>query len=133
MTSKSETEVPPKKILVVDDDPNICAIIEDYLIEIGENYGVDKAYNGKEGLDAVSKLKPDLIILDVMMPVMNGFSFLKSLKTNKEYCDVPVIMLTTKSDPPYLEKGLSLQADFYLPKPFKMDNLMSFVNAILKE
>lgn len=131
MTHKNKFKVLKKKILIVDDEPDICEMITRYLERKG--FAVAKAYNGKEGLEAIPKLKPDLIILDVLMPIMDGFSFLQSLKADTKYCNVPVIMLTVKGDTRHLEKGLSLQADFYLPKPFKLDNLMNFINIILKE
>lgn len=133
MTHKNKVKVLKKKerkILIIDDEPDICEMISDYLERRG--FGVAKAHNGKEGLEALPKIKPDLIILDVLMPIMDGFSFLQSLKADTKYCNVPVIMLTVKSDSKDVDKGISLEADFYLSKPFKLDNLMRFVNLILK-
>lgn len=121
--------MPKKNILIVDDDKDVCEAIEQFLKKRG--FIACKACDGKEASVALKKQKPDLIILDVLMPVMDGFEFLQFLKSNVRYSRIPVIMLTVKSDPKHLEKGISLHADFYLPKPFKFDNLMDFINIVL--
>jgi len=120
-----------RTILLVDDEIEVCRIIRDYLEK--KNFKVSEAHNGTEALTALNNFKPDLIILDVIMPVMGGFELLEKLKGDGSYANVPVIMLTVKSDPQHLERGISLQADFYLPKPFKLDNLMNFINLIVKD
>jgi len=120
-----------RTILLVDDEIEVCRIIRDYLEK--NNFKVHEAHNGAEALMAIKGLKPSLIILDVIMPVMGGFELLEKLKSDESYANVPVIMLTVKSDPQHLEKGISLQADFYLPKPFELNNLMSFINLIVKD
>lgn len=119
-----------KKILLVDDEIEVCKVIREYLEK--KKFQVYEAHNGKEALEAIKKIVPDLIILDVLMPVMDGFEVLQKVKRNKSYADIPVIMLTVRSEPEHLNKGISLQADFYLPKPFQLGNLMSFINLIVK-
>ena len=118
-------------ILLVDDEIEVCRVIRDYL-EIN-NFKVYEAHHGAEALEFLKKIKPNLIILDVLMPVMDGFGLLKKLKNNRAYMGIPVIMLTVKSEPKNFGKGISLQADFYLPKPFKLANLRNFINLIVKE
>ena len=120
-----------KKILIVDDEPEICELISQHL----KRKGIDtkKAYDGKKALQIVKKTKPDLIILDVLMPKMDGFELLQYLKSKPSYSQIPVIMLTVKSGPDDLDKGISLGTDFYLPKPFKLENLTQFIEAIIKD
>jgi len=120
-----------KRILVVDDEKDICEMLALYLRR--KSFVIDIAHNGKEAIDFLTKEKPDLIILDVIMPIMDGFELLQSLKKDSAYSLIPVIMLTIKSEPHNVEKGILLQADFYLPKPCKLDNLMDFINIIVKE
>jgi DNA-binding response OmpR family regulator len=119
-----------KKVLVVDDEPQICQLICDYLKKKG--FLTQVAHNGKMAMQFTKESSPDLIILDVIMPVMDGLEFLRCLRLEKDYARIPVIMLTAKSSPEDVEKGISLEADFYLPKPVQFDNLMNFVNLILK-
>lgn len=120
-----------KAILLVDDEIEVCQVIRDYLEK--KTFKVYEAHNGAEALEFLKKIKPSLIVLDVLMPVMDGFELLEELKNCPAYAGIPVIMLTVRSDPQHLGKGISLQADFYLPKPFKLDNLMNFINLIVKD
>lgn len=118
-----------KRILIVDDEAEVRSLISTYLKQ--RNFIIDETENGKEAQEAIKKSKPDLIILDVLMPVMDGFTFLEKLKNNPDYADIPVIMLTVKSESENLGKGILLKADFYLPKPFKLENLMNFIKLLL--
>lgn len=120
-----------RKVLIVDDEIEVRRNVSSYLKR--RRFEVYEARNGVSALKAVKKVKPDLIILDVVMPQMDGFEFLEKLKKDSLYSCIPVIMLTVKSQAEYLNKGISLNADFYLPKPFTLGNLMSFVNLILKD
>lgn len=124
-------KIKTRNILVVDDEPQICELLSGYFQETGFQTSV--AYNGVEALNLLKTTKPDLIILDVLMPKMDGFELLKNLKSNPDYSAIPVIILTAKSDARNVAKGVSLHADFYLPKPFSFDNLMNFVNLLLNE
>ena len=119
------------KILVVDDEPEIRRIIVEHFAP--RRYDVREAANGARAIESIKNTLPDLIILDILMPVMDGFEFLEKIRKNSVYSDIPVIVLTAKSDPPNLAKGISLDASFYLPKPFKLSNLTKFVNLILKD
>lgn len=119
-----------KRVLIVDDEAEVCKAICAYLKR--RKFEVCQAYNGIQALEVIKKTEPDLILLDVVMPQMDGFEVLQRLKSESVYSKIPVIMLTTKSEPKNLNKGIALKADFYLPKPFTFDNLMSFINLILK-
>ncbi len=114
----------------MDDEPGVCDTIASYLRE--RRCDVIAAHNGAHALDVIKDTIPDLIILDVMMPVMDGFQLLEKIRKHPSYSKIPVIMLTVRSEPEYFEKGISLKADFYLPKPFKLKNLNNFINLILK-
>lgn len=120
-----------KTILLVDDEPDMLDTISNYLKERG--FRAELANNGREAVKLLEKVKPDLIILDIMMPVMNGFEFLHFLKTYPQHADIPVIILSAKHDVKAVDKGIFMEAEFYLPKPFAFDNLMSFINVILKK
>lgn len=118
-------------ILVVDDEQDICELIAQYLDARG--FVTIRANSGKEAIAKVKRVTPDLIILDVKMPEMGGFECLQRIKSNPVYSKVPVIMLTVKSDPIDVDKGVLLGADFYLPKPFGLENLFSFIEIGLGE
>lgn len=120
-----------KRILIVDNEPEICDLLSGYLNK--EGFSTDVANNGREALDIIAIRKPDLISLDEVMPVMSGFELLSYLRSKPEYSRIPVIMLTSRSGPHDLDMGITLKADFYLPKPFDLENFMSFVNLMLGE
>lgn len=117
----------PGKILIVDDEKEIADVIGLYLTN--ENFEVLKCYNGKDALDAVEKEKPDMAILDVMLPDIDGFTILQRIR---EQYTFPVIMLTAKTE--YMDKinGLTLGADDYIEKPFNPLELMARVKAQLR-
>lgn len=119
-----------KNILVVDDERDFCDFLTDLLH--GRGFATNVAHNGAEGLEVLRERKPSLIILDAMMPKMGGFEFLNKIKSDPKYSLIPVIMLTAKRGPKSLSKGLDLNVDFYLPKPFDFKNLMEYINLILK-
>ncbi|WP_138160474.1 response regulator [Peptoniphilus catoniae] len=115
------------KILVVDDEKAIAEIIEYNLDQ--EGYEITKAFDGKECLDVFKNKKFDLIILDVMMPKLDGFSVLREVRKTSS---VPVIMLTAKQEEVDKVLGLELGADDYVVKPFSMRELTARVKAILR-
>lgn len=117
----------PRLILVVDDEPRMIRFIRMNL-EL-EGYRVIEAGNGVEALDQVRKHVPDLVVMDVMMPKMDGFETLRLLR---EISTVPVILLTVKSDEEDRIHGLELGADDYITKPFSPRELVSRVNAVLR-
>ena len=125
----NQTRKRKKRILIVDDEPDMRYFVAANLNAKG--FIAETASDGKEVLNIIKKRRPDLIILDVLMPVVDGFTLLHRLKSNASYSKIPVIMLTVKKEPKYLGKGIDMGAEFYLPKPFNFDNLMEFVKVAL--
>lgn len=115
------------KILIVDDEPMIRRILSTRLTMAG--YDVVLATNGEEALDCFKKETPDLVVLDVMMPKMNGLEVCQELRKSTE---IPIIMLTALGDVADRITGLQLGADDYLPKPFSPKELEERINAILR-
>ncbi|MCI0854637.1 MAG: response regulator, partial [Chloroflexi bacterium] len=108
-----------KKIMVVDDEPRLVSIVEAYLKQ--EGFEVQTASNGQEALFAVRESKPDLIILDVMMPEMDGYEFMRHHRMEAE---TPIILLTAKVEEDDKVIGLELGADDYVTKPFRPRELV---------
>lgn len=124
-----------KKILLVDDDPDFVEAVR-VIVESG-GYQVKVAYDGKEGLEAVEEEKPDLIVLDVMMPVMNGHEACARLKGNKETANIPIILLTAVADrvttSTYTHRDmLESEAEDYMPKPVEPAELLELIKSWLK-
>lgn len=117
-------------ILIVDDEKNI-AISVDYLLR-REGFEVSVAHDGEEGLKLIKSLKPDLVLLDVMMPKMNGFEVCEAVKSDPALASVHIIMLTAKGRDAEKDKGLNLGADAYITKPFATRDLVAEVKALLK-
>jgi two-component system alkaline phosphatase synthesis response regulator PhoP/two-component system response regulator VicR len=120
----------PKKILAVDDEGFILRLIGVNLEK--EGYQVITAADGEEALEKSLSEKPDLIILDVMMPVMDGYETLRRLRENKATAAIPVVMLTAKSQDSDVFKGWQSGADLYLTKPFNRSELVSFIKRIFQ-
>ena len=120
--------MPPLKILVCDDERHIVRLIQVNLERQGWN--VVTAYDGKEGLEKVASEKPDLLVLDVMMPYMDGFEVLKSIRKDPATEKLPVIMLTAKAQDKDVFEGYHYGADLYLTKPFNPRELVTFVKRI---
>jgi two-component system alkaline phosphatase synthesis response regulator PhoP/two-component system response regulator VicR len=118
----------PKKILAVDDERAIVRLVQVNLERQG--YEVVTAYDGKEALEKVASERPDLIVLDVMMPYMDGFEVLQQLKKNPETREIPVIMLTAKAQDADVFRGWQSGVDCYLTKPFNPLELTAFVKRI---
>lgn len=118
----------PKKILVVDDEKHIVRLVQANLDRAG--YTVVTANDGKEALQKVADENPDLVVLDVMMPYMDGFEVLQNLRRNPSTRDIPVIMLTAKAQDADVFKGWQSGVDCYLTKPFNPMELLSFVKRI---
>lgn len=117
----------PRLILIVDDDPQVIQFVRMHLER--EGYQVIEASSGLEALDRVREALPDLVLLDVIMPEMDGFETLKLLR---ELSDVPVIMLTVKADRSDRIRGLELGADDYITKPFSPGELSRRIKAVLR-
>src|SRR5206468_9982391 len=117
-----------KKILAVDDERHIVRLVEVNLQRAG--YEVVTAYDGREALEKVKSEKPDLVVLDVMMPYMDGFEVLKHLKADPSTAEIPVIMLTAKAQDADVFRGWQSGVDCYLTKPFNPMELLTFVKRI---
>lgn len=114
-------------ILVVDDDPHILDLVSIQLSQAG--YAITKAKNGEEALDLLEKQDPDLAIVDVMMPGMDGYTLTRKIRANYE---IPVLLLTAKAELEDKEKGFLAGSDDYVVKPFEPKELQFRVNAILR-
>jgi len=117
----------PKKLLVVDDNPELRTLLKSYLKQ--EGYTVATASNGQEALFVARQEKPDLVILDLMMPEMDGYEFMRVFSRE---ADTPVIVLTAKLEENDKVLGLELGADDYITKPFSMRELTARVRAVLR-
>lgn len=119
-----------KKILVIDDEPELVKAITIRLKTSG--YEVVLAFDGLEGLDKVKEIKPDLVLLDIIMPKMNGYEVCKALKDNPETKDLPVIIFTASGQRDLEKKCLSMGAKGVIMKPFEAAELLELVNNLLK-
>jgi len=116
-----------RRILVVDDEPMVREVLVGYLKRDG--YAVDEAKNGSEALELAASAKPDLILLDVMLPEIDGFAVLTRLRQTSS---VPVILLTARADEPDRIVGLELGADDYVVKPFSPREVVARVRSVLR-
>jgi DNA-binding response OmpR family regulator len=117
----------PKKILVVDDKANVRDLLREYMSRQG--FAVVTAVNGREAIYAARHEQPDVILLDIMMPEMDGYEFLRQYRRERS---VPVIVLTAKDEESDAVLGLELGADDYVLKPFRMQELAARVRAVLR-
>lgn len=117
-----------RKILVVDDDEHILRSLTQYL-EL-EDFQVCSASSGPEALKLFAEEKPDLLVLDVMMPGMDGFQVLEKLRGDAETAQVPVLMLTARDQHNDILKGYQMGATSYLVKPFNLDELVDAINEV---
>lgn len=115
------------KILIVDDEPRYVRLMEANLAS--ENYAVLKATNGQEAVESVAQYQPDLVLLDVMMPVLDGFGACERIR---EFSSVPIIMVTARGEENARVRGLDLGADDYIVKPFSATELLARVRAVLR-
>jgi DNA-binding response OmpR family regulator len=116
-----------KKILIVDDEPRYVRLMEANLM--ADSYEVLKAYNGQQALEVVENEKPDLVLLDVMMPVLDGFTTCERIR---KFSTVPIIVVTVKGEEKDRVRGLDLGADDYIVKPFSATELLARVRAVLR-
>ncbi|CAM2838604.1 response regulator transcription factor [Flavobacterium frigoris] len=119
-----------KKILIVDDEPNIVMSLE-YTFK-KNNFEVFIARDGQEALDILEKQLPDVIILDVMMPMVDGFATLEQIKKDKRLQHCKVIFLSAKNKEKDIEKGISLGANLYVTKPFSIKKLVEQVQELIQ-
>ena len=116
-----------KTIMIVDDEKRLVSLVESYLIQQG--YRVVSANNGVEALPVARKEKPDLIILDIMMPEMDGYEFMRE---HRKEADTPIILLTARVEDDERVIGLELGADDYVTKPFRPRELVARIKAVLR-
>lgn len=118
------------RVLAVDDDEDIRYVVR---VNLGlADYEVIEAADGREGLEKAIREHPDLVILDVRMPALDGWEVLQALRADPETRGIPVIMLTVLSDDRYVARGWVLGADFYIGKPFQPPELVAVVTRLLE-
>lgn len=120
-----------KKILIADDEPNIVISLEFLMQHSG--YQVKTASDGEEALRQITEFKPDLILLDIMLPLRDGFEVCQKLRENPDWSNVKIVMLTAKGREVEVAKGLALGADVYITKPFATKDLLANVQRLLGE
>ena len=120
-----------KKILIVDDEQDIVESLK-FVLETAD-YTCYCAYNGEDGLRLAKELVPDLIILDVMMPKINGYKISRLLKFDKKYKDIPILMVTARTQEEDKLIGEETGADEYITKPFEMEDVVNRVNKYLRK
>jgi len=118
-----------RRVLVVDDEPNIVISLEFLLVNAG--YEVTIARDGMQALQMAASWRPDLVVLDIMLPVVNGFEVCKQLRASRELKDVKILMLTARGREGEIEKGLALGANAYLTKPFATRELIETTKRML--
>jgi len=120
-----------KKILIADDEPNIVAALEFLLQRNG--YEVHIARNGEEALKLVEDCNPDLVLLDVMMPVRSGYDVCTRIRERADWRHIKIIMLSAKGRDAEINRGLSIGADLYVTKPFSTRELMGKIKELLDQ
>ena len=124
---KLEEVTMAQTVLIVEDDRNIAELLQMYLEK--EKYQVELAFNGGEGLAKFRAVKPDLVLLDVMMPVMDGWAVCRAIRADSQ---TPIIMLTAKGETDDKISGLKAGADDYITKPFEMREVLARIEAVLR-
>ena len=120
----------PTRVLVVEDDPDIAELVARYLEKAG--YTATRVSSGRDALDAVRAKAPDLIVLDVMLPHIDGLEVCRLLRANEHTASIPIIMLTARAEESERIVGLEMGADDYLAKPFSPNELVARVRALLR-
>ena len=110
------------KVLIVDDEPFNVDVLQQELEDL--NYQILTAFNGQEALDKIKSQQPDLILLDLMMPVLDGFAVLSQIKADNDLRDIPVIIVSAANDSKSIVKGIKQGADDYITKPVDADHLI---------
>src|SRR5947207_2985098 len=128
--ANQEKQTPLLKVLVIDDEENIIEFIRLGLRY--EGFHVESASDGEQGITAAQRINPDLIILDIMLPGIDGLEVCRRLRANPITREIPVLMLTAKDDVRDRITGLRTGADDYLTKPFDFDELLERIRAILR-
>ena len=128
---KDTSQKENKRLLLVDDDPNLILLVKDYLEWKG--YDVIAAENGREALEILETQIPDMIVCDVMMPEMDGYTFVEKVKDNPKLNWIPFLFLSAKGQSSDRVKGLTKGADAYMVKPFEPEELVAQVKSSLTQ
>lgn len=120
-----------KQILIVDDEPNVVIPIQFLLEQSG--YGVIIAENGEDALELIYQYKPDLVLLDIMLPGIDGYEVCEIVRLNPNYRNVKIIFLTAKGREEEIAKGMALGADAYITKPFSNNTLVAKIEELLEK
>ena len=131
LEKNQKAEKDTKRVLVVDDEEDIVKLVKMYLEH--HRYEVITANNGQEGLEKAKTKKPDLIVLDLMLPKMNGYKVCGLLKKDTRYAKTPIILFTAKAQEKDVKLGEEVGADTYLIKPFEPEILLAKIEELLKE
>lgn len=121
----------PDKVLIVDDEPNIVISLEFLMQQAG--YEIAIAKDGQQALDALDSFRPDLVLLDVMLPHKTGFEICQMIRENPAWREMKIIMLTAKGRDVDITKGMELGADAYVTKPFATKELVEKVREVLEK
>lgn len=116
------------RLLIIEDEPKMQQFLD---LLLSPHYSIDKAYDGSEGIQIALQTLPDIILSDVMLPLMNGFEVCDKLKNDKDSCHIPIVMLSAKSGLDDQISGVNSGADVYIPKPFNPDYLISVLQGVL--
>jgi DNA-binding response OmpR family regulator len=114
-----------RRVVVADDDPDIVDLLTLNLEATG--YSVEQAYDGEQARDLILRSLPDLVVLDVMMPKMSGLEVLAALKSRPQSRNIPIVMLTAKASDNDVWQGWEAGADYYITKPFDLEELLRFI------
>ena len=117
--------------MIIDDAEEITSSLEDLLTAFG--YKTLIADNATDGLNMIRKHQPDLIISDIMMPVLDGFFVLQEIKSDKKISDIPIIIITAKTEKETFSKSMESGANHFIEKPFSVKELLKIVDSILKD
>ena len=126
----SEISLKNSKILIADDNHQNCELLDAYLLD--EGYETFMAYDGKETLEKVAEIEPDLILLDIMMPKLSGYEVCAQLKQSEENRDIPILVITALSEMGDIEKSVQAGCDDFLTKPVNRIELTTRVRSLLR-
>ena len=121
----------PHRILIVDDEPNIVVPLQ-FLME-QKGYQVRIAENGEEAIETIFRFQPDLILLDIMLPGINGFEVCQTIRENRNLGNIKIVLVTALGREVDMAKGMALGADAYITKPFSNSEIVERVRELLKE
>lgn len=119
-----------KRILVLEDDQDVMDTLK--LILLSKGYEVDVAYNGKQGVEKIKQRRPDLIVLDLTMPIMDGWAVLVALKKDPNYSAIPVVIITSSQKAEDIEKAKKFGVESYVVKPFEAQKILRIVRHLMK-